>query len=143
MRPELVILLVLIIAIPLIGVLAYRSVVFQFNEILVALTAHPCIFSSNDGSEWNLNDLSKSQKYCLSSTNEECSDYHLHRQDSEFLLNICNNVMSRPEACRELHGESQVRGSIGYETSDGKCYYMGQLQTGKWSLLDERLDCSI
>jgi hypothetical protein len=46
--------------------------------------------------------------------------------------------MSKPASCQEARGENNVRGSIGYEASDGSCHYMGQLQTGKWSLLNER-----
>jgi hypothetical protein len=31
-----------------------------------------------------------------------------------------------------------VQASIGYQTGDGVCYYMGKLRSGRWSLLDPR-----
>ena len=126
--------LLLVVSIPCIGFLAYRSIIFQYNQLVIAWTSHPCIFTSQDGSEWDLNALSRSPSQCSSSNTLECSDYHLRRKNTNFVLNICNNVMIKPESCRE----GRVRNSIGYETSDGECSNMGLLQSGKWSLLDER-----
>lgn len=47
--------------------------------------------------------------------------------------------MEKPRECTRLYGgNSNVPRSVGYQTADGVCYYMGQLATGKWSLLDKR-----
>ncbi len=134
MRPEFLVLLLLLVSIPCIGFLAYRNIVFQYKELVIAWTSHPCIFTSKDGSEWDLNALSRSSSQCSSANSFDCSDYHLARKDTNFVLNICNNVMIKPESCQAAH----IRNSIGYEISDGDCSNMGMLQSGKWSLLDER-----
>mmetsp|Transcript_11781 Transcript_11781/g.18495 ORF Transcript_11781/g.18495 Transcript_11781/m.18495 type:complete len:334 (+) Transcript_11781:63-1064(+) len=139
MRPELIILLLLIIAVPIIAWQAYRKVSFEFNEIMTALTSHPCTYISPvDRVEYDLTSLSKKRGSCSSSNPQGCQDYKVHRQDDDFYLNVCSNVMRKPAECVNLFGERNVQSSIGYQTADGVCYTMGSLRTGKWSLLDNR-----
>eukprot|EP00961_Rhodomonas_salina_P278996 3768941-Rhodomonas_salina.2 len=47
--------------------------------------------------------------------------------------------MPGPDAGSAVARERTVHSSIGYQTADGVCYYMGQLLSGKWSLLGSRL----
>ena len=64
LRPELMILLLLVVAVPIIGWQIYRRVTFQFNELVTALTAHPCAFVYKDKKEYDLLDLSRSKSTC-------------------------------------------------------------------------------
>eukprot|EP00287_Rhodomonas_sp_CCMP768_P008112 CAMPEP_0196748280 /NCGR_PEP_ID=MMETSP1091-20130531/72961_1 /TAXON_ID=302021 /ORGANISM="Rhodomonas sp., Strain CCMP768" /LENGTH=328 /DNA_ID=CAMNT_0042095567 /DNA_START=85 /DNA_END=1071 /DNA_ORIENTATION=+ len=138
-RPELVILCLLIIAVPLIGWQVYRKVTLQFTEIMTALTSHPCTVQVLDGSEYDLTGLGRSKEACNNGDSTSCLDYHVHRDDNDFYLNVCKNVMRKPAECVNLFGgEREVKSSIGYQTADGVCYYMGQLRSGRWSLLDSR-----
>jgi hypothetical protein len=138
LRPELMILLLLVIAVPIIGWQIYRRVTFEFNELVTALSSHPCAFVYKDKKEYDLSDLSRSKSTCSSSDAEACQDYHVHRVDNDFFFNVCSNAMRKPPECSELFGSQNVQPSIGYQTGDGVCYYMGQLRSGRWSLLDAR-----
>ena len=64
LRPELMILLLLVVAVPIIGWQIYRRVTFQFNELVTALTAHPCAYVYKDKKEYDLSDLSRSKSTC-------------------------------------------------------------------------------
>mmetsp|Transcript_71779 Transcript_71779/g.149914 ORF Transcript_71779/g.149914 Transcript_71779/m.149914 type:complete len:330 (+) Transcript_71779:213-1202(+) len=137
LRPELAILLLLIVAVPLIGWQAYRKITFQFTEIMTAITSHPCSVQILDGSEYDLTGLGRTKADCDNGDQKSCLDYHVHRNDDDFYLNVCKNVMRKPAECSNLFGgDRNVHPSIGYQTADGVCYYMGQLRTGRWSLLD-------
>lgn len=132
------ILLLLVIAVPIIGWQIYRRVTFQFNELVTALTSHPCAYVYKDKQEYQLSDLSRARSTCSASDAESCQDYHVHRVDNDFFFNVCTNAMRKPPECTDLFGSQNVQSSIGYQTGDGVCYYMGQLRTGRWSLLDAR-----
>jgi len=137
-RPELIVLLLLVVAVPLIGWQIYRKITFKFEELITALTSHPCAYVHRDKTEFDLTKLSKSRSTCSSTDASSCLDYHLRREDSDFYFNVCNNVMRKPSQCNDLFGRQNVQSSIGYQVGDGVCYYMGQLRTGRWSLLDQR-----
>lgn len=90
-----------------------------------------------DRTEYDLSALARGKSAC-SNNPRACQDYHVHRNDNDFYLNVCNDVMHKPAECVDLFGDQNVLRSIGYQTADGVCYYMGQLRTGRWSLLDPR-----
>merc|ERR1712216_238814 len=138
LRPELMILLLLVLAVPIIGWQIYRRVTFEFDALVTALSSHPCAFVSKNDKEYDLTDLSRSRSTCSSSDAEGCQDYHVHRVDNDFYFNVCRNAMRKPPECADLFGEQNVHPSIGYQTGDGVCYYMGQLRSGRWGLLDPR-----
>ena len=133
-RPEFLVLFVLLASVPIIGFSIYSSISFQIAEIVTTLTSHPCIFS-HQSSEWDLKPLSRTSDQCSTSNPDACSDYHIHRDASDFYFNICSNAMRKPAECSSLYGDQGVFNSIGYQTADGECHYMGRLDTGKWSAL--------
>lgn len=142
-KPEFITLGVLFVALPLVGIFAYRTIAAQLSEILNSFSSHPCLFShrdriSGEKLDWDLTALSRSRDNCGAGTTA-CRDYSVTRQDEIFYMNVCKFVMSKPNQCVQLYGgPSNVPRSVGYQTADGVCYYMGQLSTAKWSLLDKR-----
>eukprot|EP00283_Hemiselmis_rufescens_P019799 CAMPEP_0173459894 /NCGR_PEP_ID=MMETSP1357-20121228/62200_1 /TAXON_ID=77926 /ORGANISM="Hemiselmis rufescens, Strain PCC563" /LENGTH=295 /DNA_ID=CAMNT_0014427401 /DNA_START=59 /DNA_END=942 /DNA_ORIENTATION=+ len=143
LKPEIITFGILFLALPVFGILAYRTIAFQIAEVMNSFNSHPCIFShtdriSGDVKNWDLTGLSRSRENCGAGA-KSCKDYSVVREDETFYMNICRFVMNKPNQCTQLYGgAANVPRSIGYQTADGVCYYMGQLATGKWSLLDKR-----
>jgi hypothetical protein len=131
-RPELLIVVILIVSIPALGYIGYQNIMYQYDKYVTSFISHPCVYSSK-GFDWDLTSLTRSERKCNSWGMEDCTDHHMHTGSSDFFLNICNNVMHKPVYC-----SSDLPRAIGYDVSDGECYNMGSLKTGKWDLLDSR-----
>mmetsp|Transcript_3858 Transcript_3858/g.9536 ORF Transcript_3858/g.9536 Transcript_3858/m.9536 type:complete len:266 (-) Transcript_3858:8-805(-) len=67
-------------------------------------------------------------------------DYSVKRDNWEFYMNVCANTIKIPSTCKQQFGPT-AQMSPGYQTlhRDGEtaCYYMGNVHTAKWGLLDE------
>jgi len=90
------------------------------------------------GCEWRYGDL----QWDLRGLKRERPqrDYTVARDGWLFYLNVCGDTVRVPKVCSEKYGEGVLR-SPGYQTlsKDGEtaCYYMGNVNTGVWGLLDE------
>mmetsp|Transcript_12309 Transcript_12309/g.30144 ORF Transcript_12309/g.30144 Transcript_12309/m.30144 type:complete len:324 (+) Transcript_12309:64-1035(+) len=143
LKPEIITLGILFVVLPLAGFFAYRTIAAQISEILNSFNSHPCLYSHRDNisgekMDWDLTALSRSRDNCGAGATA-CRDYSVAREDETFYMNVCKFVMAKPQQCVQLYGgAANVPRSVGYQTADGVCYYMGQLGTGKWSLLDRK-----
>jgi len=141
-KPEIAACVVCVLLLPIIGILAYRTILFQIHQMIGSVTKHACQYQRSSKLtgkvfDWDMETLSRAKGKCKEG--HQCRDYHISRDDEVFYFNLCRNTMNIPQSCVDVFGgKKRVPKAVGYQTADGVCYKMGDVQTAKWSVLDGR-----